>query len=75
MVTVVNRSGLPPLLLLPCPFCGEAPELRINFYLGTTTRQVVCTECLGSAAAGSIDEQAADLWNRRVSPSEGGRGG
>jgi len=58
--------------LLPCPFCGEAPEME-PWHGGKPTKQMV--SCVNDACAvlpqvtGETPALAAEAWNQRPTPS------
>ena len=54
----VNEDGL-----LPCPFCGEYPNLENNGYFW-----YCCTndDCLAEVGTGKTKQEAIDIWNRRA---------
>ena len=57
-----RRCGMTELK--PCPFCGGEAEL--NLLLGNYC--VTCKSCMGAIfpAAGMTEEEAIELWNRRM---------
>lgn len=50
--------------LKPCPFCGEAVDLRIHVYGDEAFVQ--CHECTTCGPDGGDREGAALKWNHRV---------
>lgn len=55
---ILNEDGC-----LPCPFCGEYPNLENNGYFW-----YCCTndDCLAEVGTGKTKQEAIDIWNRRV---------
>jgi hypothetical protein len=55
----VNEDGC-----LPCPFCGEYPNLESNGWYFW----YCCTndDCLAEVGAGKTKQEAIDIWNRRA---------
>lgn len=53
--------------LLPCPFCGSAPELEITPGLDDEKDyQVKCRYCFAETHYESSQEAAVNAWNRRA---------
>ena len=55
---ILNEDGC-----LPCPFCGEYPNLENNGYFW-----YCCTndDCLAEVGTGKTKQEAIDIWNRRA---------
>ncbi len=55
---ILNNYGM-----LPCPFCGEYPNLENNGYFW-----YCCTnaDCLAEVRTGKTKQEAIDIWNRRA---------
>lgn len=58
--------------LLPCPFCGSAPEME-PWHGGAPTKQLVACRSetchVGPGVTGETPEEAISRWNSREAPS------
>lgn len=56
--------------LLPCPFCGGEAKLKTFTSRGwlykVTTHYVACTVCNCQTQVQFEEDEAAEIWNRRV---------
>ena len=55
--------------LLPCPFCGLVPELKImesDDDEGNTAYWPTCKSCKMTGPEGDTAEEAVEFWNHRI---------
>lgn len=54
--------------LKPCPFCGDAPEVRVDVKFGGVSIRCGNRECgVDVEVWGSDEQNAIDIWNTRES--------
>lgn len=58
--------------LLPCTFCGEAPEVEILGGLKSLYRTISCSRCKCDLHAYPTAEEAVAKWNARVNVGKRG---
>lgn len=56
--------------LKPCPFCGGEARISkrlLTSHIGSDMKPfVICKECLGRSAYLDNEQEAIEVWNRRV---------
>jgi len=60
----VNKSLRDEVVLLPCPFCGEAPDIDHEH------AKVRCENCMATVED-YTPKKAAGVWNSRHPPADG----
>lgn len=58
--------------LKPCPFCAETDELDFGIVPSTVedAYYITCDSCDANGPMGLSNEQSAELWNQRPTPTE-----
>lgn len=61
---------IPPVNLLPCPFCGLADDLLVPQHgaAGEFWWEVYCDNCCATGPSSTTEAEAIEAWNTRSSP-------
>jgi hypothetical protein len=69
-IEVAGTGGPMPGELLPCPWCGETPELELRTYDTASSRTYGISCCVEMETQTTDQLQAIIMWNDRAAPAK-----